>query len=84
MKKTNQCPKCGSKEIIKNATPLDTSQYNVGPFMVAAHRRKESVILKGVSSSTVSAWVCVDCGFLELYANTPRNLIVKSPVDTEK
>jgi predicted nucleic-acid-binding Zn-ribbon protein len=76
MKVTNKCPKCGSTEIIADATALDYSQTIIQELTVATFARPKAVIFKKKQTSTVSAWVCGDCGYLELYADSPSSLKV--------
>ena len=41
---------------------------------VATYRNPQALIFKGQMSSTVSAWVCAECGYLEFYADAPEKL----------
>jgi predicted nucleic-acid-binding Zn-ribbon protein len=73
MKKSCQCPKCGSKEIVKDAKVIDRSDGGWEEDMsVATFRQPDAVIFKGKAKSTVSAWICASCGFVELYADSPE------------
>jgi predicted nucleic-acid-binding Zn-ribbon protein len=77
MKRTNQCPKCGSNDIIADAKAIDRGHYNgESELSVATFRRPEAMLFKGQLTTTISAWVCADCGFVELYADSPRNIRV--------
>ncbi len=78
MKRSGQCPKCGSMEIIADAQALDRGDGNAKyELSVATFRKPDAVIFKQRQTSTVSAWVCKQCGYVELYADTPASL--KSP-----
>jgi predicted nucleic-acid-binding Zn-ribbon protein len=75
MKRTNKCSKCGSTDVIADAKAIDRShQSNQTEFTVATYRKPEAIIFKGQQDTTVSAWVCVACGYVELYADSPKNL----------
>jgi predicted nucleic-acid-binding Zn-ribbon protein len=75
MKRTNKCPKCGSTDVIADAKAIDRSyQSNQTELTVATYRKPEAIIFKGQQDTTVSAWVCAECGYVELYADSPKNL----------
>lgn len=74
MKHTDECPKCGSGDIISDAKPIGAADH--ATLLVATQRKPEAVIFKGQETSTVSAWVCADCGYLELYADDPKGVRV--------
>ena len=72
MKRTNKCPKCGSTDVIAHAKAIDKGEN--GHLTVATFRKPQAVMFKGQMTTTLSAWVCVDCGYLELYADEPKKL----------
>ena len=75
MKRSGQCPKCGSMEIIADAQALDRGDGNAKyELSVATFRKPDAVIFKQRQTSTVSAWVCQECGYVELYADSPASL----------
>jgi len=77
MKRTNKCPKCGSSDVIADATAVDSGHGHIeGELKLATFRKPEAFIFKGQLSTTVSAWVCADCGYVELYADSPRGIKV--------
>ncbi|EDY18623.1 conserved hypothetical protein [Chthoniobacter flavus Ellin428] len=80
MKRTGKCPKCGSTNIEKDAKVIDrngsySSEYEM---TIATYQKPRAILFKGERISTVSAWVCADCGYLELYADAPREIKVRS------
>ncbi len=79
MKRTGKCPKCGSTEIEKDATVIDRrGPYNAEDEMtIATYQKPRAIIFKGERISTVSAWVCTSCGYLELYADDPKEIKVR-------
>jgi predicted nucleic-acid-binding Zn-ribbon protein len=75
MKRTNKCPKCDSTDVIADAKAIDRSHHsNQTEFTVATFRKPDAVLFKGQQNSTVSAWVCAECGFVEFYADSPQSL----------
>ena len=74
MKRTKKCPKCGSSDVIADAKAIDRADN--GHLTVATFRKPEAVLFKGTVTTTLSAWVCAECGYLELYANDPKKLKV--------
>lgn len=45
-----------------------------GEMTVATYRRPHALVFKDTQETTVSAWVCADCGYLELYADQPSDI----------
>lgn len=77
MKQSGKCPKCESTEIIADAKAVDRSEGHWRrEFTVATFQNPEAFVFKGEQTSTVSAWVCGRCGFVELYADEPNTLNV--------
>jgi predicted nucleic-acid-binding Zn-ribbon protein len=77
MKRSGKCPKCGAEEIIKDAMVMDRSHLGVAEeFTLATFKLPKAFLYKGEQRSTVSAWVCGECGFVELYADEPGRLKV--------
>ncbi len=75
MKRTKQCPKCGSTDVIADAMVIDHDHHNMKTeLMLATFRDPAAILFKGQQDTTVSAWICADCGFVELYADAPKNL----------
>jgi predicted nucleic-acid-binding Zn-ribbon protein len=77
VKKSGACPKCKSTHIVVDAKVRDRGHMNtVQDLSVSTFRNPDAVIFKETRLSTVSAWVCVACGFIELYADTPKTLAI--------
>jgi len=74
MKHNHRCPKCGSGNVIADARALDRDDYGMQDLSVATYRNPGALIFKGKRTSTLSAWVCAGCGFVELYADDPAAL----------
>lgn len=79
MKLTNQCPKCGSNDIIADAKAIDRGESNFQmELSVATFAKPHAILFRGQSTTALSAWVCADCGFVELYADSPQSIKVVS------
>ena len=75
MKRTGKCPKCASTDIVTDAAAIDHGHGNYPMEMsVATYRNPKALIFKGQQQTTVSAWVCATCGYVELYADAPGTL----------
>lgn len=75
MKQTGKCPKCQCADIIADAKAIDRAHGNLQKEMtVATFRKPEAIIFKQQQETTVSAWVCTACGYVEFYADKPSQL----------
>ena len=80
MKHTNKCPKCGSSDVIADVKAIDRSpgrnesSPRAPELTVATFRKPDAVLFTGQQVTTLSAWVCADCGFVEFYADSPKAL----------
>lgn len=79
MKLTNKCPKCGSSDVIKDAKAVDRSHGGVeNELSVATFRKPGAALFKGKQITTLSAWVCGGCGFVEFYADSPQSIKIEN------
>jgi predicted nucleic-acid-binding Zn-ribbon protein len=76
MKRTNRCPKCGSSDIIADVRATTRTAFGEQELLVATYRKPEAALFKQELCTTLSAWVCADCGYAELYAHAPRTIKV--------
>ena len=75
MKQTGTCPKCGSVDIIANAKAIDRGHGNSQmDLSLATFRKPDALIFREKQETTVSAWVCAGCGYVEFYADAPRTI----------
>lgn len=74
MRRERRCPKCGSDEIIADAKVVDHTYGGEVEMTVATYRHPGSLFFKQKVSTSVSAWVCGACGFIEFYADRPAVL----------
>jgi predicted nucleic-acid-binding Zn-ribbon protein len=73
MKHTGQCPKCGSTQIITDAKAVDRGEGNrPHEMVVVTYARPDAILFRQRQHTTVSAWVCAACGFMEFYADDPK------------
>lgn len=80
MKLSGKCPKCDSTHIITDAKAIDRGDGNAQwDLSVAVFRKPEALLFKGQETSTISAWVCGSCGFIEFYADAPSVLRLDQP-----
>jgi len=84
MKSTGKCPKCGSVEIIGDAKAMDRDArgWHNERFTVPSFGNPSAFIFKDKRTTTISAWVCGQCGYVELYADSPSSL-KGFPVDVD-
>jgi predicted nucleic-acid-binding Zn-ribbon protein len=82
MKQTGKCPKCGCTEIVADAKAVDRGDCNTEYDMaVATFGKPRALIFKDKRMTTVSAWVCASCGYVEFYADSPRAIVSPKPFD---
>ena len=75
MKSTHKCPKCGTSNIIEDAKAIDRGpHHSEAELSVATFRTPDAILFKGKLSTTLSAWVCAECGYVEFYADSPKVL----------
>jgi predicted nucleic-acid-binding Zn-ribbon protein len=75
MKQNGKCPKCGSSDVVADAKAIDRGHGNAQQEMsVATFRKPEALIFKEKQETTVSAWVCTACGYIEFYADSPSTI----------
>lgn len=74
MKTSGVCPKCGSSDIIADAKAVDRGVDGEYDLSICVFRQPAAIIFKGQQITTVSAWACVGCGFIEFYADEAKNL----------
>jgi predicted nucleic-acid-binding Zn-ribbon protein len=72
----NPCPKCGSAEIVREVRVIDRGHGNAdsGNINVGVYTKPEAWLFKGKVATDLTAYVCAQCGFTELYATDPRAL----------
>jgi predicted nucleic-acid-binding Zn-ribbon protein len=75
MKSNQKCPKCSSVEIIVDAIVMAQGALaGRSPLRVMTFKDPAAAFDKEPQFSSVSAWICKACGFMEIYANRPQDL----------
>jgi predicted nucleic-acid-binding Zn-ribbon protein len=75
MKRTGKCPKCECTNIIADAKVIDRAHGNLQQEMsIATFRNPGALFFKEKQETTVSAWVCSSCGYVEFYADHPSTI----------
>jgi predicted nucleic-acid-binding Zn-ribbon protein len=76
MKSSGQCPKCESTNILCDVKAIDLGDYNAQyDLMVGVAANPTARLFRQQHCSTLSAWVCGDCGYVEFYADDPQGLV---------
>jgi predicted nucleic-acid-binding Zn-ribbon protein len=69
----NRCPKCGSEDVIPNTHV--SGEFHDRKLKVDIVENLEAWVFKGVHESILTSAVCGQCGFVELYAKNPSELL---------
>jgi predicted nucleic-acid-binding Zn-ribbon protein len=70
------CPKCESSEIVRDVRVIDRGDGNLdaGDLSVAVYADPRAWLFKGKTTTGLSACVCAESGYAELYAADPQAL----------
>jgi predicted nucleic-acid-binding Zn-ribbon protein len=68
-----RCPKCGARDVIPNVHVR--GGFHDHKLKVEIAENPEAWIDKGMHESTLTSMVCGKCGFVELYAKNPAELL---------
>lgn len=74
MSKQESCRNCSSTKIIPQVDVFDQGEYSSGRLTVGLATKPHAVLLKGLVTATVTANVCGECGYLELFISDPQKL----------
>lgn len=69
------CAKCGSDQVIPNVLVMDQGQYSSGTLSLHIEADPTAFLFKGGKSIPLRAHVCGGCGYTELYATKPGELV---------
>jgi predicted nucleic-acid-binding Zn-ribbon protein len=79
MKKNEECPNCGCRKIIMNAKILDRGENDLHrELCVVVEGDPQAFIFKDRSYGVMTACICADCGFTEIYTGNARELYEKT------
>jgi hypothetical protein len=69
------CSKCGSKKIIPNVSVIDyRNQMTPGELTVVVQEDPDAMIFKGTRTGRLRAWVCGECGYVDMFVGNPDEL----------
>lgn len=75
MKQSGKCPKCGGREIIADAVAVDRGHYDTQrDLSLATYGKPNALIFRDKRETSISAWVCAQCGYVEFYADAPGKI----------
>jgi len=66
MKKTEVCIKCGSNSVLSQILVAPKNYPNA--IEIRVPKESTGIFGSAFERADVQAWVCKDCGYLELYA----------------
>ena len=76
--KHGKCPKCGSKQIMTDVEVLDDGRDTSHPLRVFVREpeppKHGRIWIQGTSKGELTAWICANCGYTELYSNNLTEL----------
>ena len=65
------CPKCGSAEVLGE---VEVAEKNNPGVFLRRFKRPGKVLFAGPQYAELKAWVCLGCGYTELYTPAAKNL----------
>ncbi len=69
-----QCGLCGSDKIIPGATIEDKGRSVEESLEIEIDRKREALFLRGSVRGALRAWICAECGNVELFVDNPGEL----------
>jgi hypothetical protein len=77
MLKQGSCPNCGGHDVVPDVPVIDRARTDdtAMPLEVRLYRRPDVWIDKGLFRTPLKAWICGACGYTELFAQEPRELL---------
>jgi ribosomal protein S27AE len=77
--KNGYCPKCHSSKIMRNLRVVDRDgEYPDGSLSVRTEQNPKALLFKGREDFQLSAYICGECGYAELFAMDPEKLWMSS------
>ena len=83
--RTGTCSKCGSSEIVRDVRIMDRGHGSAdsGNLSAVVYGNPEAWVFKGKVRVELSACVCGNCGFTELYAVDPAGMLAAARTAAE-
>jgi ribosomal protein S27AE len=77
MLKHGICPNCDSRDIMANVHVIDRGHGNntTHELTVGMYQNPNAILLKDLYQSALRAWICGRCGYTELFAQNPQELL---------
>jgi predicted nucleic-acid-binding Zn-ribbon protein len=72
--KNQPCPKCGSADVIRGLPIADHTHSGMTPLSTYIIEKPEAVFDQEISYFMIRAWVCIECGYTELYTDEPNEV----------
>ncbi|HEX5215394.1 MAG TPA: hypothetical protein VFV98_08005 [Vicinamibacterales bacterium] len=70
------CPKCQSNEVVDDVRVVDRGDHHSkNDLSVTVYQKPGNLVFKGTVYSNVTARVCGNCGYIELFAAEHRELL---------
>jgi hypothetical protein len=79
-----KCRQCGSARIIPEVFVMDRQEGPPAPLTVRVHGDPQAWIFKDTLYGNLSARICGDCGYTELWVKNPNELYEKYRQGLEK
>jgi hypothetical protein len=75
MSKLDECPKCKSRKIIPGVRIVDRGDYSLpGNLNVQVDENPDAMLFKNTHYGILKAWICGECGYMEMYVDNPEEL----------
>ena len=77
MLKHGTCPNCDSSEIMRDIHVIDRGHNNnvVNELTVGIYQNPNALLMKNLYQSALRACICGTCGYTELFAQNPQELL---------
>jgi predicted nucleic-acid-binding Zn-ribbon protein len=77
MPENDRCPKCGSEDLFPQVRIVDFAHgnYDKRSLKVEIVENPEAWVFKGIHQGVLTATICGQCGFAELYVRDPQELL---------
>jgi len=74
MPRIEECAKCGSAAVVQRAMAVVAERGTDVDLEVRADAHPSALVFKKSARSTVHAYLCSSCGYVEFYADDPKAL----------
>jgi predicted nucleic-acid-binding Zn-ribbon protein len=76
MSEQGKCPKCGSAELIPGVRIVERGEGGTKwSLHVEVYEKPDAILFKGPHAGTLTATICGQCGFAELFVSNPHELL---------